>query len=939
MTVQEVDLGPVDDFFARIGKWRQQLPEEEYLAALRTVAALLLDNGWRLSKSYDDIFGVLTANLTAANYAAHPRIVRMSINALANAYYRCGSKIEPERYRSLFHSLRDALVHHVQKIKSDKATIEDKRVVSSTLRALSMLFAEDRQVLALPSSSEPAPAATAAGGRRRLPRAGQGATSLPSSSSQTGHIDNEALTAMVDALVHCIFRKSTDPWLSMSTFRAPIVQRLSSAQPLPLRRASSSSTSVTFSSAYAEPLLDPALNPETALMTSDSDAVSDSGTGGSRGTPSTKIRLNALVCFAALARISGKGFYPHWQRFISTTGAPSSASAPGTGGGQRPRHDLLDVMKDDPSPRVRILASTAVASLLENTRAYLSAADDTESPSSQAYSFISLSVSLGALVRRLHERLIDNIQSETTGAGLLQHIRTLTTLAANASYSTLTHDYVLDMAKCLQHLQSHSDLGVRAASFTALQSILSGRVEARDQARLEATSSAVLRSALEQLQQQPACNDDLAVPAWSVVTCIVPHSGMIPHALFMSQYPIVSQMVIDTLQTNAHCSLARRLAASKVVEHLCRRLFGKAQGDDEQDAPLPATPALPTTSSADWTLGQWLDVADGTLHLLLRSESSVDPSSGDDEEQQHALAAVACDIIGTVTNDIFAKLHRRQQLFYMTTLLTYAAPEHPSATCRASASRSLGVLASFAYLNDDVQFLHDTASTLCQLTTQDTQLSVRIRASWALACLASAVSQLLSPAIGDQPSAADELRVAFAPATLMQMLSAGLHAAHDNDKCRSNGVRVLGATLRLCGSELAGAEGDKLLQDIVGVLDKCISTGPFKSGTAPVGAIRPLVATLKRTVTDAKNFKVRINAVHALSALPSPYAFDSESVFLSVLDTFSQAADVLQNVSIAGAESRYVPTLRDGLVEAQRRMVQMGRAHGVEVHPYDRPLE
>lgn len=141
---------------------------------------------------------------------------------------------------------------------------------------------------------------------------------------------------------------------------------------------------------------------------------------------------------------SKRTLFRYWQSFIPD--APNSDVT-----------SLLSALIQDPVPKGRVLAAMVLAALLEGSRQYMTAVDDADRPP-RASSFTPFSATLGAMVRELHRGLLLAVQLEGTSAALVQLLKCMAVLVANAPYSRLRKGYITRMAETAVSLLAHKGL-------------------------------------------------------------------------------------------------------------------------------------------------------------------------------------------------------------------------------------------------------------------------------------------------------------------------------------------------------------------------------------------------------------------------------------------------------------------------------------------------
>uniref|UniRef100_A0AAR2LQE4 HEAT repeat-containing protein 6 n=1 Tax=Pygocentrus nattereri TaxID=42514 RepID=A0AAR2LQE4_PYGNA len=167
-----------------------------------------------------------------------------------------------------------------------------------------------------------------------------------------------------------------------------------------------------------------------------------------------RVRQSALQCFLAVVKsVEKRVLYGYWSSFIPDT--------PGIG--SPPSLTLITIALKDPSPKVRAGSLQVLSALLEGSRQFLSAAEDTSAP---RQAFTPFSATLAASLRELHRCLLLALIAESSSQTLTQVIKCLAHLVSNVPYNRLRPGLLSPLWKQIRPYVRHRDVNVRVSSLT-----------------------------------------------------------------------------------------------------------------------------------------------------------------------------------------------------------------------------------------------------------------------------------------------------------------------------------------------------------------------------------------------------------------------------------------------------------------------------------------
>uniref|UniRef100_A0A8C9WGS6 HEAT repeat-containing protein 6 n=1 Tax=Scleropages formosus TaxID=113540 RepID=A0A8C9WGS6_SCLFO len=208
----------------------------------------------------------------------------------------------------------------------------------------------------------------------------------------------------------------------------------------------------------------PSLYPSWKRSSSDSEFSDPEGGMQSKlRLYQARVRQGALHCFlAAVKCVEKRVLYGYWSSFVPD--APSIGSPPAL--------TLLTIALKDPSPKVRAGSLQVLSALLEGSRKFLSAAEDTGAP---RQAFTPFSVTLAGSLRELHRGLVLALVAESSSQTLTQVIKCLAHLVCNVPYGRLRPGLLKTLWQQIGPYVSHRDVNVRVSSLTLLGAVVSAQ--------------------------------------------------------------------------------------------------------------------------------------------------------------------------------------------------------------------------------------------------------------------------------------------------------------------------------------------------------------------------------------------------------------------------------------------------------------------------------
>lgn len=676
----------------------------------------------------------------------------------------------------------------------------------------------------------------------------------------------------------------------------------------------------------------------SSLSASSDSEYSDSEAGQTARLRSamSKVRLNVLLCLQAVVKSTDKKvLFGYWSSFVPDNTVSSSWS-------------LFTTILKDPTPKGRAGGVAVLMDLLDGSRQFLVAAEDREQHSSSPSTrpFMSFSVKLSGIVHELHRCLLQALMAETHATTKTQILKCLSILVLNSPYNRLKEGLLSKIVKQLRPLLSIKDPNLQTAVLSCLRMVVcvyTPLPEVVELMRPNSTEySSENRSLMPLIPVRQALNysstssnsgemiPGLQLPPdspWLVNWCIHCVNGRDNSlvvrleslqflASFLKSYVFLASSSVECL-TNLACSCLKdhgdisfTLTGMKVLEELARAMNSEISNIQTGRKAI----------SKEQVFHFWQQLLDGPLTKILQDGSLVSGPA----------CSAAVDCLSNIGGVIFKELPVNKRVLCITLVLGLSNDEDKN--IKASSVRALGVFVLYQCLRNDVLFVADTANVVLTAMT-DPKLMVRMRAAWTLANLSdSLVTNMCSE---DAVFMED-----FSDMLLLKLLNTSVTAADDNEKVKSNAVRALGNFLRYIRISSLEKSGfmeavEKAVKALIRNLDSslmkvrwnaCYAFGnmfrnPFlPTGTAPW--TNEIYSALENVICDCKNFKVRINAVLALSVPPERRYYGDVAVYCHVYATMIDALKSTENVTDF-SEFKYRDTLRQQLCNSLCHMTSL----------------
>eukprot|EP00043_Microstomoeca_roanoka_P010513 m.99751 g.99751 ORF g.99751 m.99751 type:complete len:910 (+) comp14914_c0_seq1:535-3264(+) len=599
------------------------------------------------------------------------------------------------------------------------------------------------------------------------------------------------------------------------------------------------------------------------LMTEESELSDASPSAIARGKKvcAYQIRIQAVHCAQTIALLCPrKVLFRYWLSFF-----PEALEEAGTNVHIIITHDLI--------PKVRQAALQFTQTLLDYCRSFLMTAEQT----GKSFAFTSYAATLSGSLHLLHMTLAKRCVEEHVPSVITASFKCLTTLMSSTPYHRFKTDYVPHLLPpistgLLSRDQQIQILALKtfAVLFTSsvpdkhLNSILGSESADGQQSSLPAVLPTILALA------QPERPVALRVEALQALTAVVCRRLGGISSLWPLLQEILMQLMSETTTAGATSSATDSSDALALIAPRMLKLVEEASRFLQECSPL-----------GESAVAFWEAFTESALQACLDSRTPF-------------IRSCACDCLASIGNRVYSHLKKWKQRHYLALLLGLCHDEAPPV--KAAACRALGSMVAYPYLQEDALFMADMAVALTE-ATKDDNITVRVRASWALGNYCNALGTL-------QAKGTPILANVVPLEQLRQLLQLALGLCEDKDKIRANALRAIGELGRI----LTVADGEFFIKCIGAIVTNTQRRPPKVQWNACHAArhllqnhkvmeicaadVDTLVATMLSIVRQSTNYKVRIGAASALRSLDRnnyhpPEAFKSS--MQTLLDALSTA--------------------------------------------------
>ncbi|XP_067946711.1 HEAT repeat-containing protein 6-like isoform X2 [Watersipora subatra] len=627
-----------------------------------------------------------------------------------------------------------------------------------------------------------------------------------------------------------------------------------------------------------------------------------------------RVRQHSLCALYSIVKGTMRRLvFGYWTSFLPT----GSEDRAGT---------LAAVLQNEWSIKVKVAALAAIAAFLERSKSALLVATERESASVQP--FTPFSVLVGNMIRELHVTLLALLPSESSPQTITQTLKCLATVVGNSPYQKLRPGLLSKTVKLVRPYLSNRNANIRVGALTCM-----GAVVTIHAPLLEVSYILLPPHRQEESADVDVLKDDSSSPG-SLPSTPVPMTPTLPTPPLSFTPPHM------TFTPSKHTDTSAKDDIIWLIKSCGRSILPNSSGST---SPLPIRlEALQVLSSM--ALGYLTMLRSSLSHLtniLVQALADRDPGvqlhavktsenlacaisrhfsndavSADDKifsvkealifwdcllagplvevlqsEKHTQLRAIGCDCLSNIGARVFEALEVSKQIICLTMLLGLTADPEP--LVKESAARALGVYVLFPCQRTDVSFVADAANAVITCM-EETNLSVKVKSSWAMANVADAL--VLNMARDDFSSFAES----FSDVLLVKLFSSATNACCGEEKIRYNGVRALGSLLRYTQPRtLQKRNMTDVIENSVKLLVQSLSQGVMKVRwnacyalggllqndciTVPSATwLEQVLIGLCLAMKNSKNFKVRINAAQALQTVAQRSKYGPAELFSSI---------------------------------------------------------
>ncbi|XP_065054489.1 HEAT repeat-containing protein 6-like [Rhopilema esculentum] len=546
---------------------------------------------------------------------------------------------------------------------------------------------------------------------------------------------------------------------------------------------------------------------------------------------------------------------------------------------------LMSSFINDPTAKVRLSALSTLIELINDSKQYLEAAvDRTQSLQTIARSFVPFSVKLNQSLVLLHEAFLEHLNGRKSDFAKEKALQCLSILVLNTPYEKIGAENLHKIIALIPRFLYVSDLNVTISTLTCFAASLSVKPDDAAIKTLMLNTPKTIQKMLPEIGSR-----DVTFRSWLVKYCYIElerddRDGsttdstnqeriknqclqllkivvqFYPCLVSNSERKVLLFLICKRYVKMMECTLS--VHAIKLLEE-----FGKSLSKLRADV----------NSNLEEQILFWKEVFDGPLIGLFQSATPVSK-----------ILSAACDVLSTISDDVFLELHMRYQIMVKTLLL--GAADDNDNQIKSAAIRALGILVTYSFVKEDHSFVVDVGEVIFR-QLKSPSLNVRIKAGWSFGNLTNSLITNWS---------STESNLEFSSLFILELLEACKKSASDHDKIKPNGVRAIGNVLKWLPAKVFEQPNvKKLVEEVIATLIQNIVSGPmkgrwnacyacsnmFQGSSLPFDQVpwmEEILKALGSAMKDCKNFKVRISAAIALSTPDMRSIYGDEQHFVNI---------------------------------------------------------
>ncbi|XP_037941030.1 HEAT repeat-containing protein 6 isoform X2 [Teleopsis dalmanni] len=617
-------------------------------------------------------------------------------------------------------------------------------------------------------------------------------------------------------------------------------------------------------------------------------------------------------------------------------------------------YNLIYLAKSDPSTHCRAAALQVGAQILAGSKIYFNQAEC--SVRRNCINFFPFSQSLGSMINVIYNTLFAILSTEASTFVLTQALKCLSVLVQATPFHKLETGIATGIVSHTRKLICHRDCNIQVAGLMVMEVLVSTSIlttEIVDIIGLPHTDSVpfisnnnqqvnMMSNELNEEGYEEFIETDESQNVYNKYNNNINTS----ESSWLLQH-IIKNMDTDRQQSNVPASIyvksinvlsALSCHFALLNTHLPTivKVFQYALEDPLLDVQLNAARCLEKFS---YEMSRYISNTSDfncfkltqTFWEILLPKLVVLISNS--AQQNSAFKNYLCGSLANIGIVIYERLPYISKISLFSTLSGISNNSAENTIVRAAAIRALAVHVAFPSIRKNLVFVENTADMTLQFIN-DENLSVRVRAFWAMANVSDALVANFYV----------KERVSFD--ILTRLIEASKNACYDNDKVRCNAVRALGNFLSILTEDnFDNYVGRKMFNESIKKLAHCITSSSnakvkwnayyavgniFRNNTIFVVTEiysdlewqDSLYTTLCHTIVHHSNFKVRISAAIAIKYIKMRSYFQN---YLNLIWSSLLAAVENSQDSVNLEEHEHVDNLQEQLCLAISHIIGISR--------------
>lgn len=474
--------------------------------------------------------------------------------------------------------------------------------------------------------------------------------------------------------------------------------------------------------------------------------------------------ITVLMALQALIKASGKNIYSFWPTIFSEHKVASDQK--GT---------LLGLVSSKSSIKLKVLATQTLSMMLEGSHTFMIAATNNFKKSS----FASYSEKMCESIVNMHHTLLFALRQEEASRDCTEAVLDcLAILARNAPYKNINRPELLE--SCINDVANYMDGGSSTSAFLCTRAILLAASQCQQSHTFYKLCEKVIDRSILYAQRRPQDNMySLNNDALFILIDIIPRYGLMGGRTL--EFDNIANEGMQAMDCTTSLSVSQKKFI--VLSLKAWQLFYEHC-------------VIYSLLSNSW----WQNTTYKYMQQLATTY-------GKDLDE---LRSISCDLMCLMSDKVFAE-------FTITSPKDYALWKSLSTglsmddlpSVRAAACRTLGSLALLPSVQSDKGFFRDIIESL-DVRLVDNNLNVRVRSSWASANVCDALVSMFE--------SNEEFTSFITTQGVVKLVRHALVLRSDNEKLRSNALRILGSCSRILDPQFLQREVNSLNGEIIAAI-------------------------------------------------------------------------------------------------------------------------